>query len=90
MLFARNGRGDSLTLEGRVLAPVQGIDETLRLTVTDGVISAVGGLADLSVYDRSEGRSLPVYWHGGRAWVEDRSGGGASFHVLLADLPDDV
>ena len=28
--------------------------------------------------------------HGGRAWVEDRSGGGASFHVLLADLPDDV
>ena len=41
MLFARNGRGDSLTLEGRVLAPVQGIDETLRVTVTDGVISAV-------------------------------------------------
>jgi dihydroorotase len=41
VLFARNGRGDSLTLEGRVLAPVQGIDETLRVTVTDGVITAI-------------------------------------------------
>ena len=41
MLFARNGRSDSLTLEGRVLAPAQGIDESLRITVTDGVISAI-------------------------------------------------
>jgi dihydroorotase len=41
VLFARNGRNDSVTLEGRVLAPVQGIDETLRVTVTDGVISAI-------------------------------------------------
>ena len=41
MLFSRNGRGDSLTLEGRVLAPAQGIDEALRVTVTDGVITAI-------------------------------------------------
>ena len=41
MLFSRNGRGDSLTLEGRVLAPAQGIDESLRITVRDGVISAL-------------------------------------------------
>ncbi|CAN5295284.1 dihydroorotase [soil metagenome] len=41
MLFSRNGRGDSLTLEGRVLAPTQGIDECLRITVTDGVIAAI-------------------------------------------------
>jgi dihydroorotase len=41
VLFARNGRSDSLILEGRVLAPAQGIDETLRVTVTDGVISAI-------------------------------------------------
>ena len=26
--------------------------------------------------------------HGGRAWVQDRPGGGASFQVLLSD-PDD-
>ena len=41
MLFARNGRGDSLSLEGRVLAPAQGIDECLRITVIDGVITAI-------------------------------------------------
>jgi PAS domain S-box-containing protein len=28
--------------------------------------------------------------HGGRAWVEDRPGGGASFRVLLPDPPDPV
>lgn len=36
--------------------------------------AAVGGLADLSVYDRSDGRSLPVYWHEGRAWVVGKPG----------------
>ncbi len=41
MLFSRNGRGDSLRLEGRVLAPAQGIDECLRIAVTDGVITAI-------------------------------------------------
>jgi dihydroorotase len=41
MLVARNGRSDSLTLEGRVLAPAQGIHEHLRITVTDGVIGAI-------------------------------------------------
>ena len=41
MLFSRNGRSDSLTLEGRVLAPAQGIDECLRITVIDGVIAAI-------------------------------------------------
>ena len=41
MLVSRNGRSDSLTLEGRVIAPAQGIDEALRVTVTDGVITAI-------------------------------------------------
>ena len=41
MLVAHNGRSNSVMLEGRVVAPVQGIDETLRITVTDGVISAI-------------------------------------------------
>jgi dihydroorotase len=40
-LASRNGRGDFLVLEGRVLAPAQGIDESLRITVTDGVISSI-------------------------------------------------
>jgi len=41
MLVARNGRSDSLTLEGRVVAPAQGIDECLRITVEDGVIARI-------------------------------------------------
>jgi hypothetical protein len=36
--------------------------------------AALGGMADLSVYDRSEGRVLPVYWHEGRAWVVGKPG----------------
>ena len=35
---------------------------------------AVGGFADVAVYDRSEGRRLPVYWHEGRAWVVGKPG----------------
>jgi dihydroorotase len=50
MLFSRNGRSDSLVLEGRVLAPEQGIDEALRITVTEGVIRAIEpGAADTLV-----------------------------------------
>jgi dihydroorotase len=41
MLFCSNGRSDSLTLEGRIVAPAQDIDECLRSTVTDGVISGI-------------------------------------------------
>jgi dihydroorotase len=41
ILASRNGHPDSLTLEGRVVSPTQGIDESLRVTVTDGVISAI-------------------------------------------------
>ena len=67
MLFSRNGRSDSLELEGRVLAPAQGIDESLRITVTDGLITAIepaaaGGLVvapafvDPHVHLRTPGR----------------------------------
>ena len=40
-LASRNGRRDSLVLEGRVVAPAQGIDECLRITVADGVIAGI-------------------------------------------------
>ena len=36
--------------------------------------AAVGGLADLTVYDRTEGRRLQVYWHQGRAYVAGKPG----------------
>jgi dihydroorotase len=42
MLFGRNGHKDSLAFEGvRVVDPVQGIDETLTVTVEDGVVARV-------------------------------------------------
>jgi len=35
---------------------------------------AVGGLADLNVHDRTEGRRLQVFWHEGRAYVVGKPG----------------
>ena len=35
---------------------------------------AVGGMVDVTVIDRSEGRSLQVHWHEGRAWVVGKPG----------------
>ena len=35
---------------------------------------AVGNFVDLTVYDRSDSRRLPVYWHQGRAWVVGKPG----------------
>lgn len=35
---------------------------------------AVGNFADVTVYDRTENRRLPVYWHQGKAWVPGRPG----------------
>ena len=36
--------------------------------------AALGSLVDITVFDRSEGRKLPVYWHDGRAYVVGRPG----------------
>jgi dihydroorotase len=42
MLFGRNERKDSLSFEGvRVVDPVQGIDETLTVTIEDGVVARI-------------------------------------------------
>jgi dihydroorotase len=41
ILASLNGRGDSLTVEGRVVSPAQGIDESLRIGVVDGVIASI-------------------------------------------------
>jgi dihydroorotase len=67
VLFCRNGRSDSLTLEGRVVAPSQGIDECLRVTIEDGVIARLEpatasplvvapGFVDPHVHLRTPGR----------------------------------
>ncbi len=44
-LVVRNGRSDSLVLSGRVVAPAQGIDESLEVTVEDGVITRLAPAA---------------------------------------------
>lgn len=36
--------------------------------------AALGGLADVTLFDRSDGRQLPVYWHEGRAYVVGKPG----------------
>jgi hypothetical protein len=46
----------------------------VALAACSAAASAVGGLADVSVFDRSEGRQLPVYWHEGRAYVVGKPG----------------
>ena len=38
------------------------------------IARAHGGLVDVSVYDRTEARRLPVYWHQGRAYVVGKPG----------------
>ncbi len=43
--------------------------------------AAVGGLADVSVFDRSEGRQLQVYWHEGRAYVVGKPGNEYSVRI---------
>ena len=35
---------------------------------------AHGAVAELSVYDRTEARRLPVHWHQGRAHIEGKPG----------------
>jgi dihydroorotase len=41
MLACRNGHGDSLAIEGRVVAPTQGMDECVRLTIEHGLIAGI-------------------------------------------------
>jgi hypothetical protein len=53
----------------------------LALASASATAAAVGGLADVSVYDRSEGRQLPVYWHEGRAWVVGKPGNEYSVRI---------
>lgn len=39
-----------------------------------GAAPAFGTLADVTIYDRTEGRALPVYSHGGRRYVAGKPG----------------
>jgi dihydroorotase len=41
MLVCQNGQSDSLTVEGRVVAPTQGISEYVKVTIEQGVIARI-------------------------------------------------
>lgn len=53
---------------------MQNVLLTLMLLLAAGQALALGQLADISVYDRVEQRTLPVYWHEGRAYVIGKPG----------------
>ena len=50
------------------------IAAAIALCSATGTAGAVGGIADVTVYDRAENRSLPVYRHEGRYYVVGRPG----------------
>lgn len=50
------------------------ITSAIVLGAAAGTASAVGNLADVSVYDRAQGRTLPVYQHEGRHYVVGKPG----------------
>ena len=43
--------------------------------------AAVGGVAEVAVFDRAQGRELPVHWHEGRAWVVGQPGNEYSIRI---------
>lgn len=50
------------------------IAAALLLCTAAGTAGAVGRIMDVTVYDRTEGRTLPVYRHGGRHYVVGKPG----------------
>ena len=50
------------------------IAAAIALCSATGTAGAVGGIADVTVYDRAENRTLPVYRHDGRYYVVGRPG----------------
>jgi hypothetical protein len=47
---------------------------TVALVLAAGQALALGNFADVTLYDRVEQRTLPVYWHEGRAYVVGKPG----------------
>jgi hypothetical protein len=46
----------------------------LLLSIDAGNTFAMGNLADVTIYDRNEHKSLPIHWHDGKAYVVGRPG----------------
>ncbi len=55
----------------------------LALCAAAACAHAVGGMADVQVYDRASGRPLPVYWHEGRPYVVGNPG--REYRIVVAN-----
>ncbi len=53
-----------------------------------GQCLAVGGLADVSIHDRTDNRRLEVYWHAGKAWVVGKPGN--EYQITVRNRNEDV
>jgi len=51
------------------------------LAAASGPAGAVGSLAEVTLHDRTAGRSLPVHWGGGTAWVAGAPGSEYSVRI---------
>ena len=63
---------------------------TLLLALTAAIQArAAASVADVSIYDRAQGRYLPVYWHEGRAYVVGKPG--SEYEIVVRNRTvDDV
>ena len=59
------------------------------LVVYSGQALAVGSIADVTIYDRAENRTLPVYYHEGRSYVVGKPGNEYQFNVCN-NQPDGI
>ena len=55
------------------MKPLHGIFSAALLAASCGA-QAIGQLADISIVERATGRTLPVHWHEGRAYVVGKPG----------------
>jgi hypothetical protein len=68
---------------------LKGVIAAIAVAVT-APAGAVGKLVDLTVYDRTEGKRLPVHWHQGRAYVVGKPGNEYQVSLRSRQGGDDV
>src|SRR5712664_997182 len=79
--------GRSRHQERKSMKPIRALLAGLAV-ICSGETLALGGLADFTVYDRTEARRLPVYWHQGRAYVAGKPGN--EYQITLRSLREGV
>ena len=76
------------TESGGVMIAVEDDGPGVPVSIRDSIFMPFARGSDVAVPGSGVGLSVVAMFaklHGGRAWVEDRSGGGASFRVFLPE-----